>query len=229
MGGDGSPLPLPVRLYVRKSHRFTEFRSGKVLEPSVLTSLLTHSSRLWRPRAERGLFCRHQAWGGGSRRWALFLPVISEGHLWSHEASLASLGAQGLGTPGTGCGCLPESCLSGEKSHGCYALLPYLSQLTFSTTPSLSWCLFLDDLSLPALSAERQPEEKGPRGSSIFSALLSNRRGQLKELQGCKMRQEPVQPAPTLACDDESLTSRFPARQCRHVLLIPALRSVRGR
>lgn len=31
-GGDSSPLPLPARSYVRKSHRVPEFRSGRVLE-----------------------------------------------------------------------------------------------------------------------------------------------------------------------------------------------------
>lgn len=68
------------------------------------TSLPAHTSRSWRPRAEKGLFSSHQAWGQGSRRWAHFLPALSEGHLRSHEASLAALGAQGLGTLGTGCG-----------------------------------------------------------------------------------------------------------------------------
>lgn len=37
LGGTPHPLPLPARPYVRKCHRFREFGSGKVLEPSFLT------------------------------------------------------------------------------------------------------------------------------------------------------------------------------------------------
>lgn len=91
---------------MRKSYRFTEFRSGKVLER--LSSPLS-SSTLAGPA---GLDLRKDSFtvtkpgvkvpkGGSFFSFLLFQRATSG---LSQKASLAALGAQDLGTSGAGCG-----------------------------------------------------------------------------------------------------------------------------
>lgn len=99
------PLPLPARPFVRKCHRFREFRSGRVLEPSALTPLLLQKRRLWRP--EKG-----KDWPAATEpREKVPEGRLSSSCCFSRAAAglmrfslTASRQAQGLGIPGAGCG-----------------------------------------------------------------------------------------------------------------------------
>lgn len=105
LGGAPHPLPLPARPYVRKSRRLRGLRSERVLEPSTLTPRPhTEEEALLGPRRGKDWRAvtepREEVPAG-----RLFSPCCSAGQLQSVRFSLTASGrAQGLGTPGAGCG-----------------------------------------------------------------------------------------------------------------------------
>lgn len=186
---------------MRKSHRFTELRSGQ-----VFTSLLAHITRPGdlELRKDCSVVTKsgEEVPEGGLFSFLLFqeatsglmrLPLVP----WVHRA-WELLGPDVV--------CLRESCMSGEEalaSVSCSltsASWAFAPNLPFSGVSSLLTCPLFTSCTVCREPARRRESY----GSGTFSALPRDGKGLLRDLQGCKMRQDPMQSASTLFCDDGS-------------------------
>lgn len=103
LGGTPHPLPLPAGPSVRKCSGFREFRPGRVLEPPAVTAPPhTEEETLEARSGERPAV---PSPGGRSQMAGCFPPAFSKAAAGRARFSLPATGsAQGLGTPGAGCG-----------------------------------------------------------------------------------------------------------------------------